>query len=296
MDPQEKQNQTASNGHASANLDHLADELISSAVKMTEEPPVKPAVGVAGYNSAEISGTNIPDQSVAFEKPKRSNTPIIVVAILLVLVLAASIIIAVIMINNHSNQSSTPEISPSYQVSYTILSCNRSLSAEELTNLGQPISGTTTVSIDYIDEEVQDIAKTITAKYETPEAAKDGARLAWNEYLEGYLALGLPTDPFSSYYSVDENILSVVRFANANQIKPDNAELLDLIKSRSGNVITSSDDLERNFTNSGYTCTIEDRDDETPSVKTPDSETIIKFDESTVGGGINADTAESSDN
>ncbi len=202
------------------------------------------------YATIEQSTRNIAQLNTA---PKRKANLLATVIIVLATVLITAAIVFVILKvtqGDKNNNQITPSVSTN-DASYSTITCTREGSVDERIAVGDAQTIEFTIIATYTDGNMDDITESAVYTYTDAAAAKNGGTVVKDAYSK---KLNNKSDPFSSTYSLNGSELTVMHFAEFDELTADNASVIGLTVDADGEVATDSDSVKKTYKAAGFTC------------------------------------------
>lgn len=246
-----------------------------SPMDSTPLQPAAPAPGSIGSAQSYVA----PDPQAQGEnaqpkKPKFNRTTILII-ILAAVVLIGGIVLAVILITsnssnnqavNNGNSSYVPveepeEVEP---VISSLICTTNSTDEGYIESIGNPSSVSTSIKIDFVDDELSTWTQTTEATYETPEAAASGVAALQGQYDNLLNSYGFVEDPMTSSFSLDRSNLLATHATREDILTLEAATIMGLDTTDITDVADldlSAENFETIYTGQNYTCAAADEAD-----------------------------------
>ena len=226
-------------------------------------PAEQPAAAAPAPAGAPVQATApapaeqpVAEQSV---KPAKKKNKALIWVLLAILVLAGLITAAAIflpdLLNDGINKISSGITKPAG--TYAELSCKYSFNSSELLANSNAIDGTKALHVEYLDGELVEIVQTVTLEYENSSFANTGKGEVRDKYINEFRALDFDTDPFTSSYTTNKNIVTAVHSAKLKDLTANNMKLFNLSLAKDKTIDTSIDSIKTAYEKNGYSCLTE---------------------------------------
>jgi hypothetical protein len=226
---------------------------IGSAVSVPAAAPA-PAQTPAQAPAAAPAPVEQPAEQPA--KPAKKKNKALIYVLLVVLILAGLITAAAIflpdLLNDGLNKISSGVSKPAG--TYSELSCKYSLNSSELLANSKAINGTKALHVEYLDGELVEIRQTTTLEYENSSFANTGKGEVRDKYVSEFRALDFDTDPFTSSYTTNKNIVTATHSAKLKDLTSNNMKLFNLSLAKDKTIDTDADSIKEAYEKLGYSC------------------------------------------
>lgn len=189
-------------------------------------------------------------------KPAKKKNKALIYVLLVVLILAGLITAAAIflpdLLNDGLNKISSGASKPAG--TYAELSCKYSLNSSELLANSNAINGTKALHVEYLDGELVEIRQTTTLEYENSSFANTGKGEVRDKYVSEFRALDFDTDPFTSSYTTNKNIVTAVHSAKLKDLTSNNMKLFNLSLAKDKTIDTDAGSIKEAYEKLGYSC------------------------------------------
>ena len=189
-------------------------------------------------------------------KPAKKKNKALIYVLLVILILAGLITAAAIFLPDLLNDGIS-KITPKPAGAYSALSCKYELNSAELLANSNAVDGTKTLRAEYLDGELVEIRQIVTLEYENSSFANTGKGEVRDKYISEFRALDFDTDPFSSSYTTNKNVVTATHSAKLKDLTNNNMKLFNLSLAKDKTIDTNISSIKNTYENLGYSCSTE---------------------------------------